>query len=113
MPCIHLEVSCPISSETEVLLKQDFAQVISIIPNKSEKWLMCVFESKKNIWLSGTNEPAAFVSVGLFGNALPASLADVTKALSDVIANRLNIGLSRIYIQYALTPFWGWNRHNL
>ena len=44
MPFINSKISTPISIEQEQALKTRLGQAISIVPGKSESWLMLGFE---------------------------------------------------------------------
>lgn len=113
MPCITLKTNQSVSKEKELLLKEDFGKAIALIPNKSERWLMCIFEDSVRLWLSGTDAPAAIAEVSLFGIASAQAYGLLTESLSESIAKQLAVSPERIYIQYAQTPYWGWNGKNL
>ena len=63
MPFINSKISTPISIEQEQALKTRLGQAISIVPGKSESWLMLGFEPNYNLYFRGSNsEPLAMVS---------------------------------------------------
>lgn len=113
MPCITVKTNQPIPREAELMLKQDFADAIPLLPRKTEQWLMCVFEGRSRLWFGGNDAPAALAQVGLFGGAGPEAYARLTAALTEALSQRLSIPPERVYIQYAETPYWGWNGKNL
>lgn len=112
MPCITVKTNCPISVEAGTNLKEQFGEIISLIPRKSEKWLMCIFE-QQTLWLSGTNDPAAIVELQLFGKIAPETFAQVNEQLTNRISSVLNISPQRIYCTCFETPYWGWNGNPL
>ena len=55
MPFINSKISTPISIEQEQALKTRLGQAISIVPGKSESWLMLGFEPNYNLYFRGSN----------------------------------------------------------
>lgn len=109
MPCITLKTNAAVSPQQEQQLKAGFAEIISLIPRKREKWLMCEIESGCHLWLSGTDAPAAIAEIKLFGKITPAVFADVTQETTRFLAKQLSIAPERIYCTCIETPYWGWN----
>ena len=84
MPFINSKISTPISIEQEQALKTRLGQAISIVPGKSESWLMLGFEPNYNLYFRGSNsEPLAMVEV------------------------------SHVYVKYQTVKYWGWNGDNI
>ena len=113
MPFIDSKVSVKISPEQEKELKSRLGQAISLIPGKSEQWLMAGFEDDYHLYFRGDNsEPIAYIEVRLFGgpnkDAFNKMTAEITKIYGDV----LGIAPDHMYIKYSATPDWGWNGSN-
>ena len=108
MPCITIKTNCSISEESQAMLKENLGEMISLIPRKSEKWLMCIFENH-SLWLSGTNDPAAIVELQLFGTIVPDIFAQFTEQITQRLTSMLHISPERIYCTCFETPYWGWN----
>ena len=69
MPFINSKISTSVSAEQEQALKTRLGQAISIVPGKSENWLMLGFEPNYNLYFRGDNsEPLAMVDVSVFGD---------------------------------------------
>ena len=51
MPFINSKISTSVSAEQEQALKTRLGQAISIVPGKSENWLMLGFEPNYNLSL--------------------------------------------------------------
>ena len=69
MPFINSKISTSVSAEQEQALKTRLGQAISIVPGKSENWLMLGFEPNYNLSFRGDNsEPLAMVDVSVFGD---------------------------------------------
>ncbi len=115
MPVIHTHVSVETTPEQRETLKSAYGSLISLIPGKSEGWLMCPFEDNMPIYFGGDNsKPAAYVEVNAFGHSEISSdvwnsmTARIMQALEDV----LGIPQDRTYIRYTATRDWGWNGGN-
>lgn len=113
MPCIKTMVSVSISREKETALKTKFGKAISLLPGKSESWLMLTFEDNCRMYFKGTdNEASAFVEVKIFGGADDGAYDRLTKELTSILQQELSISPERIYIKYEEVAHWGWNGNN-
>ena len=112
MPCITVKTNCPVSDEMRVTLKAELGGIISLIPRKSEKRLLCTFDAH-SMWPSGTDEPAAIVELQLFGAIAPDVFAQFAKQVTQRLASMLHIPPERIYCTCFETPYWGWNGNPL
>lgn len=113
MPFIDSKVSVAISEAQEKQLKEGLGRAISLIPGKSEAWLMTGFEDNYHLYFRGENsQPMAFVEVKVFGqenaSAFEALTAEITKLFGEV----LGIAADHIYIKYEAVSNWGWNGGN-
>lgn len=112
MPFVHVKTNRPVSAETERALKAQIGEVIAQIPGKTEKWLMVQVEENAHLWFGGSDAPAAFADVRLFGKASSGDYDRVTAALTEVLAKQLDVAPDRIYIPYQELSHWGWNGGN-
>lgn len=113
MPYIQVRTSVSITPEQEVELKKRIGEAISLLPGKSEGWLMVEFIDNCRLYFQGNaDKPSAFIEVRLYGKAAETAYNDLTSALSAMITEQLEIPLDRIYVRYQETPYWGWNGHN-
>lgn len=113
MPMMDTSVSVPLSAEAEERLKKEFGKAISLLPGKSEQWLMVRFEEKARLWFQGDNQqPAAFVEVKVFGSLDPAACDKLTARITEILEKELSIPPKRIYVKYEPVSVWGWNGAN-
>ena len=113
MPFINSKVSVKITEEQEKELKTRLGQAISILPGKSESWLMTGFEDEYHLYFRGDNsEPAAFIDVAFFGGPDRAAFERMTAELTKIYGEVLGIAADHMYIRYSATPDWGWNGGN-
>ncbi len=113
MPFINSRVSVPMNEAQRESLKKKLGQAISIIPGKSENWLMIEFADNCDLCFKGDRSiPAAFVEIKVFG-AVPRSCIDeMTKTVCNIYETDLGIKKDRIYIKYEEADKWGWNGTN-
>lgn len=113
MPFINSKVSVKISYSQEQELKTRLGQAISVIPGKSEEWLMLGFEDEYHLYFKGDNsEPIAFVDVNVFGDPNSAAFSKFTGEVTKIFGEVLGIAADHIYVKYNGTHDWGWNGTN-
>lgn len=112
MPFINLKTNQKIEKSLKDQLKAEFGRAISLIPGKSEGWLMVEIEDAKDMYFKGSDEPCAIYEVKIYGNASDSSMNNLTSTLCDLSQKYLNIPKSRVYVAYFPTDSWGWNGNN-
>lgn len=112
MPYIHTKTNIKITKEKEVSLKSAFGNAISLIPGKSERWLMLNFTDSERLWFAGESSPAAMLEVELFGRTTDAAYDSLTEKLTEIVSAELGIDPSRVYVKYEEIKHWGWNSAN-
>ena len=113
MPFIESKVSVKITEEQEKELKTRLGQAISLIPGKSESWLMTGFEDDYHLYFRGDNsEPIAYIEVRLFGGPNKAAFQKMTEEITKIYGEVLGIAPDHMYIKYSATSDWGWNGGN-
>lgn len=112
MPCIQTCVNVKIPQNTEEKMKTEFGKAISLLPGKSESWLMVSFEDACRLYFKGSAEPAAFLEVKIFGSADESAYSKLTARLTEIVNRELGIDPSRIYVKYEEVSHWGWNGSN-
>ncbi|MBO4356124.1 MAG: hypothetical protein J5850_04650, partial [Clostridia bacterium] len=93
-------------------LKEQFGKAITVIPGKTENWLMVNIEDKKTMFFSGDGAPCAIAEVKLFGKAADRDLDNLTAVLCRAIGSSLGVSEKRIYVKYEFVDHWGWNGSN-
>ncbi len=113
MPFIDSKVSVKVSKEQETELKTRLGQAISIIPGKSESWLMVGIEDEYSLYFRGDDsEPMAFIEVRIFGGPNKDAFEKMTAELTKIYGEVLGIAPDHMYIKYSATTDWGWNGSN-
>ena len=108
MPFIKAKVSCSITKEQESELKTELGKAISLVPGKSEEYLLLEFEDNCRLWLRGRNEePIAYIEAAIFGNEPHYGYDAFTAELTGIFARVLKIPPDNIYIKYEDIIAWG------
>lgn len=113
MPFIDLKTSTKIDENKEAILRKEFGKIITLIPGKSESWLMLNFEDEKRMAFRGNaDDDTAIVSVDLLGAASDKSYDDLTRAICNTVNQVLGVPMQRIYVKYSEYEHWGFAGEN-
>lgn len=113
MPFINSKLNVTLSPNQEKALVSRLGQAISLIPGKSESWLMTGFEPEYHLYFRGENDtPAAFVEVKIFGNENKEAFSNLTAEICEIFNEVMDIPKDHIYVKYETTVHWGWNGNN-
>ena len=113
MPFIDLKTTAKISAEKEEVLRREFGKIITLIPGKSEAWLMLNFTDECRMAFRGNADAdTAFVNVELLGGASDKAYDDMTRAICDTIRDLLGVPYDRIYVKYGEFTHWGFAGEN-
>ena len=113
MPFISTKTNVTVSKEKETQLKERLGQAISILPGKSESWLMTGFEDEYHLYFRGDNsQPVAFIEVSVYGSTNSGAFSKLTAEMTKIFGEVLGIAADHIYVKYSATSDWGWNGSN-
>ncbi|MBO4337277.1 MAG: hypothetical protein J5842_04320 [Lachnospiraceae bacterium] len=113
MPFINSKVSVKMTQEQKEELKTKLGEAISIIPGKSETWLMVNLEDDLSMYFRGDDsQPVAFVGVNVYGDDTPAAYERMTAELTKIYGELLGIPADHMYVRYSASREWGWNGSN-
>ncbi len=114
MPFIDTKLNIKLTEDKESILKARLGEAIATFPGKSEYWLMLNFSDESRMWFRGYNSiPMAMVTVQLFGTASGEACEQMTKTVSKIFKEELNISPEHVYVKYEFVDIWGWNGENL
>lgn len=111
MPFIQTVTNVPIPKDRMEAIKTQLGKDVSLI-GKSESWLMVHFVENSPLYFKGTGDPAAIVSVDLYGKAADSAYAKFTASITTLLENELNIQANRIFVKYQPYEHWGYNGSN-
>ncbi|MBQ1493027.1 MAG: hypothetical protein IIZ39_13795 [Blautia sp.] len=107
MPFITCKVSCPLSWEQEVEIKERMGKAIELVPGKSEEYLLLSLEGDSHLWLRGEKDkPIGYIEAAIFGNEGHVGHAAFSAAVADIFHEVLGIPLENLYIRYEDICAW-------
>ena len=113
MPYIETKTSASVSGEQLAALKEMFAEVIEIIPGKSEEWLMLNTVGDCNMSFRGDMDtPSAMIKVEIFGKAKASEYDRLTAEICERASSILGVPKNRIYVRYEECSIWGYDGFN-
>lgn len=113
MPYISTKTTVKVNKEKREVIKSKLGKAIELIQGKSENWLMVSFEDESVMYFKGSDaKPLAFVEVKIFGKSAKEAYAILTKEITEILQEELNIKPDCIYIKYEEISAWGWNGSN-
>ena len=114
MPCIQIKTSAKVSEETALTIKTELGKAISLLPGKTEQWLMVTLEDDCRIWFHGeTGRPMAIVEVKVLGEKIDSSASEaMTREVCALFQKELGVDPKDIYVRYLASKDWGWNNAN-
>jgi hypothetical protein len=111
MPYIKTITNAPISADKRESIKAQLGQDISLL-GKSESWLMVDFQENSPLYFKGSSDPAAIVSVDLYGAARPDAYSKLTASVTKLLTAQLEIPPDRVFVKYTEYTHWGFNGSN-
>ncbi|MGX8701659.1 hypothetical protein [Caproiciproducens sp.] len=108
MPYISISTTLSLNQTMRESVKAGLGEIISILPNKTEKLLMVDFSEGHTMFLAGEEKKScAFMDVKIYGSASYAAKAEFTAAAFLILEEKLGLKESEIYIAIAEYPTWG------
>ena len=112
MPFIDSRITVPVSAQTKEEIKSALGQMITTL-HKSETYLMVGIEDNYDLWLGGKKlDKGAYVAVSLYGSAAAQDYDRLTGQICQLLADKLGIPGSAVYVTYHPVNDWGWNGSN-
>lgn len=112
MPFIDVKTNQKMDDKVKEVIKAELGQAIKTIPGKSETWLMVNLEPECSLYFQGSDEPAVFVDIKIYGHASSDSYNQLTKKITSLLSQKLNVREDRIYVCYMETENWGFAGEN-
>lgn len=107
MPFVRSKVSKAVTREQEIKLKEGLGQAITLVPGKSEKYLMTEFEDNSHLYFQGKNDrPIAYIEAAIFGNEMHYGYEQFVAAVTKLYHDVLDIPIENIFIRFENIPDW-------
>ena len=111
MPFIDVKTNAKLDADKEREIKSRLGEVVSILPGKSENWLMVNIEDCSKLYFRGRADTVnAMVEIKLFGSADADAYEKMTEAVCGIMKNAA--GADEVYVKYEEVRYWGYNGSN-
>ena len=112
MPFIDLKTNKQVSKNDEIALKEALGKAITILPGKSETWLMLDIHDACRMYFHGSDAPCAMLQVQVFGKINSERCEQLTAEICRIMDSTLHISPENTYVKYEEVDLWGWNSQN-
>lgn len=110
MPYINSNITLKLTEDKKEIIKKNLGEIITVIPGKTEQWLMVGFNDNYTLYFRGDKqEKAAFIEVKALGSAERKYKDKITDLICSLYEKELNIPKDNIYITFYEINDWGWN----
>lgn len=110
MPLIDVKTSAELTAEKIEKVKTELGNAISLIPGKSEAWLMVNISDNCNLFFKGNdNKDTAFVDVSIFGETSKQNCEKLTSEICRILEDSVGIPSDRVYVKFEFSKLWGYN----
>ncbi len=108
MPFIGVKTSAKLSDEKKSIIKSRLSRAISLIPGKSEAYLMCAVEDNISMMFRGTESAGiAFVEVKILGSSTKDNYGRLTEEICNILHEEAGINGSDCYVKFEEVKYWG------
>lgn len=111
MPFIDLKINKKLTDSQKNDLRYGLAEAIDVIPGK-KNWLMTEINDSCELYFHDSAEPAAMISVSIYGNGTSAQFSKITGIITETVNKTAGVSPDRVYVKYDTTEHWGWNGSN-
>lgn len=110
MPFIDVKTSAELNAGKIEKVKCELGNAISLIPGKSEAWLMVNISDNCNLFFKGNdNKDTAFVDVSIFGETSKQNCEKFTSEICRILEDSVGIPSDRVYVKFEFSNLWGYN----
>lgn len=110
MPFICAKISEPLTQPQIEAIKNDLGKAISLLPGKSEAYLMVEVEDQCHLYFKGDSDaPTAMCEVSVFGKAPRDACEALTGAICESLQNNAFVSPSRCYVKFQFADTWGYD----
>lgn len=106
MPYINARFSIGLTDDQKTKIKSCAGQLISLIPNKSEKVLMIEIEDDKTMYHGGKVQPCSFIKVHLYLSAPYANNVEFAEEFVKQVSEITGIEVGNVYLTFEQYNNW-------
>lgn len=110
MPFINVKTNAKLSEETKLAVENRLSDAISLLPGKSDRYLMLAVEDNISMMFHRDAEaPAAMVEVKIFGSSTKDAYQALTGAICEALSDLAGIDGGSCYVKFEEVKYWGYN----
>lgn len=110
MPFINVKLSEKVTESQFEIVKTELGEAISLLPGKSEGYLMVNIEDNCHLYFKGNQDaPTAMCEVSVFGSAPRSACESLTAEICRILENKLSVPQNRTYVKFSFTDTWGYD----
>ena len=110
MPYISTKTNIELAKDKRDALAAKYGEIISIVPGKTERWLMLSFDGGAEMYFGGRgDEPMAYIELSLFGGTSDAVYDKLTAAVCDILSEDAGVPSDRSYVKFEFSDKWGYD----
>lgn len=110
MPFIHVKLSGKLEPEKIEFVKTKLGKAISLLPGKSENYLMINIEPECHLYFGGNcNTPTAMCCVSVFGKASRDACEALTAEICNILKSEAAVPPNRCYVKFEFCDTWGYD----
>ena len=110
MPFINVKTNTSLTNEKKEIIKRRLFDCISILPGKSDNYLMVAIEDGISMAFHRESEPnMAMVEVKIFGSSSKDAYQRLTTAICLILQDEAEIEGQNCYVKFEEVKYWGYN----
>lgn len=110
MPFINVKTNAALSGDKKLAIENKLSDAISLIPGKSDRYLMLAVEDNVSMMFHRDTDCAiAMVEVKIFGSSTKDAYEKLTGAICDVLSEEASVDGSCCYVKFEECKLWGYN----
>lgn len=110
MPYVQVRTNAKWTDEQVEALKNILSPAIEIIPGKFERGVIVEFVPNCKMYMAGTDELCAYVSVAVNNEQTPENIMPYSKKVIEVLSEEGGIPKNRIYVTHQSYLDWHFAR---
>lgn len=113
MPYIKTTTTVNITEKMNDELVKKLGEAITLIPGKSEEWLMLATDDGSKMAFRGKSDcDVCMMEVDIFGSTTSEAYNALTERLCEVAEEVLGVAKDKVYVKYREYDRWGYNGFN-
>ncbi len=110
MPFINVKTNASLTKEKKEIIKRRLFDSISIIPGKSDRYLMVAVEDGIDMAFHRDSDAnIAMVEVKIFGGSTKDAYQRLTASICMILSDEADVSGDYCYVKFEESKYWGYN----